>query len=151
MRRISRSALVPYSAGDIYRLVDDIDAYPAFLPWCETAEVLERDADHVTAKLGFARGGLSRTFTTRNQLSPTEGIDLSLVDGPFRSLAGQWSFQQLGDGGSKVSLDLEFQLESRIADMLIGPFFEEICNRLVDAFSKRAEQVYGDRRAPRAG
>jgi len=150
MRRISRSALVRYSPEDMFRLVGDIESYPEFLPWCEKAAILERGDDFVTASLGFARGGLRKSFTTRNHLVPSERIELSLVDGPFRSLAGEWGFEPVGDG-SKVSLDLKFAFDSRLADMLIGPFFEEICNRLVDAFSRRAEIVYGARNGSRPG
>ncbi len=145
MRKVSRSALVPYSAEDMYRLVEDVDSYPSFLPWCNDVEVHIREGNVVEVTLELHRGKLSKRFRTRNTLHPTESMDLALVGGPFRHLSGGWKFLPLGDTGSKVSLDLEFEFNSRALDLLIGAFFEEICNSLVDAFTRRAESVYGPR------
>ncbi len=145
MRKVSRSALVPYSAEDMYRLVEDVDSYPSFLPWCNDVEVHIREGNVVEVTLELHRGKLSKRFRTRNTLHPTESMDLALVGGPFRHLSGGWKFLPLGDTGSKVSLDLEFEFDSRTLDLLIGAFFEEICNSLVDAFTRRAESVYGPR------
>ena len=147
MRKVSRSALVPYSAEDMYRLVEDVDSYPSFLPWCNDVEVHIREGNVVEATLELHRGKLSKRFRTRNTLHPTDSMDLELVGGPFRHLSGGWKFLPLGDEGSKVSLELEFEFDSRALDLLIGAFFEEICNSLVDAFTRRAESVYGPRQA----
>ncbi|MEM6512467.1 MAG: type II toxin-antitoxin system RatA family toxin [Pseudomonadota bacterium] len=143
MRTISRSSLVRYSSDDMFRLVDDIERYPEFLPWCSGAVVHHRDETSVEATIEMSRVGLKQSFRTRNSNVPGESIRLALVDGPFKKLAGQWQFEALGDAGSKVSLELSFEFDSRITDRLLGPFFEEICNSMVNAFTKRADQVYG--------
>jgi len=145
MRKVSRSALVPYSAADMYRLVEDVESYPDFLPWCSDVEVHYREGNVVEATLELQRAGLTRRFRTRNAMQPVTSMQLSLVGGPFRHLAGGWKFTPLDDQGSKVSLELEFEFDSRALDLLIGAFFEETCNSLVDAFTSRAAEIYGDR------
>lgn len=147
MRRVSRSALVPYSADDMYELVEDVDSYPEFLPWCNDVEVHFREGDVVEASLELHRGTLSKRFRTRNEMQPKESMQLSLVGGPFRHLKGEWRFKPLGDAGSKVSLDLEFEFESRALDLLVGAFFEDACNSLVDAFTERATVVFGGKQS----
>lgn len=142
MRHISRSALVPYSAEQMYGLVDDIDSYPDFLPWCSGATVHRREADEVEATLEFRRGALGKSFRTRNRLEPPGRITLELVEGPFRRLSGEWTFKGLGGSGCRVSLDLRFAFANRVTDLVLGPFFEEICNSLVDAFTRRARELY---------
>ncbi len=144
MRKVSRSALVPYSASEMYSLVDDIESYPSFLPWCKSAVVHSRNANSVEATLDLQRGGVSKSFTTRNSLRENQAIGLALMSGPFRHLSGGWKFRQLDDSGCKVSLDLEFEFEGRVTDMVFGAFFEDICNSLVDAFTRRAGEVYGE-------
>jgi ribosome-associated toxin RatA of RatAB toxin-antitoxin module len=143
MRSVKRSALVPYKAQQMFGLVDDVAAYPEFLPWCHSAEVHSRSDEVVEATLELQKGAISKKFTTRNSRREFEAIDLALVGGPFKHLHGGWRFNDLGDAGSKVSLDLEFEFESRLTDMMFGTFFEEICNSLVDAFSRRAAVVFG--------
>ncbi len=129
----------------MYRLVDDVDAYSEFLPWCNRSEILNRSGDTVEATLELHKGAVSKSFTTRNRLRKNEAIDLELLGGPFRHLAGGWKFQSLGDEGCKVTLELEFEFESRMVDMMFGAFFEETCNSLVDAFTGRAAAIYGER------
>lgn len=136
---------MPYRAGEMFRLVDDVDSYSEFLPWCNYSEVLSRNESVVEATLELHKGALSQTFTTRNALRNGEAIGLELLGGPFRHLSGGWTFQTLSDEGSKVSLALEFEFESRMVDMIFGAFFEETCNSLVDAFSRRAADIYGQR------
>ena len=143
MRKVSRSALVQHSAGDMFALVDDIEAYPQFLPWCKSTTVHFREGDIVEATLELQRAELSKQFRTRNQATNNDSIEMSLVDGPFRQLAGRWRFTQLGDAGSKVELDLEFEFASSVIDALFGRFFEDICSSLVDAFTRRADELYG--------
>ena len=135
--------IVPYTAEQMYALAADVEAYPEFLPWCSRAEVLLRDGEHVEAEVEMRRGNISKAFKTRNRLIENTSISMSLLEGPFRKLDGLWEFTSLGDEGSKVSLEVEFAFDSRITDMLFGHFFEETCNRLVDAFTKRADQIYG--------
>ena len=143
MRTVRRSALVPYSAQQMFALVDDVEAYPEFLPWCNDAEVHDRRDDVVEATVELHRGSISKHFRTRNRNVPGESIDISLVGGPFKHLAGGWEFRQLGESGCKVSLNLDFEFESRAVDLMIGSFFEDICNSLVDAFTRRAATIYG--------
>lgn len=145
MRRINRSAIVPYSAEQMFALVEDIESYPSFLPWCHDARIERRDGHNVEATLEIRRAGIGKSFRTRNVLRPPESITLELVEGPFRTLGGAWTFGPLGAEGSKVSLELSFEFESRLTDLLLGSVFEEICNSLVDAFTRRAHEMYGDR------
>ena len=145
MRHVKRSALVPYRAREMFLLVDDVEAYPEFLPWCNEAEVHERTADIVEATLELHKGGISNHFTTRNTRQEFESIELALVGGPFNSLQGGWRFDDLGNDGCKVSLHLDFEFESMIVDMMFGSFFEDTCNSLVDAFVSRAGSVFGPR------
>ena len=144
LRKVSRSALVPFSAGQMFALVDDIESYPSFLPWCGNAVVHKRDSKTVEATLDLERGGIRKSFTTLNTLQPDQSIALSLLGGPFKSLSGGWSFQPMGDSGSKVSLDLEFEFDNPVTDMVFGPFFEDTCNSLVDSFVGRAADVYAE-------
>jgi ribosome-associated toxin RatA of RatAB toxin-antitoxin module len=144
MRKVSRSALVPYSAEEMFALVEDVEAYPSFLPWCNEVEVHSRDGDVVEVTLELHKGSLSKRFRTRNTLHRCEAMDLELVGGPFKRFWGGWKFQQLGEEGSKVALELEFEFDSRMLDMIIGAYFEDICNKLVDAFTQRAVVIYGD-------
>jgi len=145
VRKVSRSALVPYSARKMFVLVDDVEAYPQFLPWCNDAEVHSRTDEAVEATLELHKGAVSNHFTTRNTRHEFTAIDISLIGGPFRQLQGGWRFKDLGDDGSKVTLELEFMFDSIVIDLMFGAFFEDTCNSMVDAFSKRAVKVFGER------
>ncbi len=142
MRKVSRSALVPYSAAQMYAMVKDVEAYPSFLPWCNDAEVHVREPDYLEASLEMHRRGISKRFRTRNALRENVSLGIELMGGPFRHLSGGWHFQQLGDAGSKVSLELQFEFENRATDLIFGRFFESTCNSLVDSFTKRAADIY---------
>ena len=143
MRKVSRSALVPFSAGQMYALVEDFLAYPDFLPWCTGATLHFRDEEMIEASLALQRGGIQKSFTTRNTLQPGVAMGIVLVGGPFRHLAGGWQFEQLGVDGSKVSLELDFEFENRVTDALFGRYFESTCNSLIDSFTQRAHEIYG--------
>jgi len=143
MAIINRSALVRYSASQMFALVDDIDAYPDFLPWCKSSTVLSRDEDEVQATLELSRGGIHKTFTTCNRLQQGKMIEMRLVEGPFQHLEGFWRFERLGEDACKVSLDLEFEFSNRILEVTLGPIFNQIANSLVDAFCERAVMNYG--------
>ena len=143
MRAVDRSALVPYSAPQMYALIEDVAAYPDFLPWCTGAEVHSHDNEHIEASLSLRRARISKTFRTRNRIWPGERMDIELVDGPFKSLAGSWRFRQLGEEGSKVSLSLQFEFENKVTDTLFGPYLEESCESLIDSFVARAAEIYG--------
>ncbi|MEM1413170.1 MAG: type II toxin-antitoxin system RatA family toxin [Pseudomonadota bacterium] len=140
---IARSALVTHSAVNMYRLVHDVMDYPDFLSWCTGAEVHEQSPELQVASLQVLVGGVGQRFTTRNRLERGERLVMSLVDGPFRSLAGEWRFQQLGDAGSKISLELSFEVSSRLVAGAFTRGFAHVADRLVRDFGRRADAVYG--------
>ena len=127
----------------MYALVEDFLAYPEFLPWCTGATLHFRDGDTIEASLQLQRSGVKKSFRTRNTLQPGVAMGIALVGGPFRHLAGGWLFEQLGDDGSKVSLQLDFEFENRVTDTLFGGYFETTCNSLIDSFTQRAHKIYG--------
>ncbi len=140
--QIDKSALVMHSAERMFALVNDIARYPEFLPWCSAAEVHQEAADEVTASLEIARGGIRHRLTTLNQLDVPGTIHMSLVDGPFQNLRGRWSFQGLNDNACKVVLSLEFEFSGSLSRMTFGPVFKQAANTMVDAFCRRADEVY---------
>jgi len=143
MPDISRSEIVPYSAAQMYELVDAIEKYPEFLPWCSSAKEHSRDEDEVHATLELSKGVIRKTFTTCNRIQHHKMIEIRLVNGPFEHLEGLWRFDDLEDGQSKVCLDMEFRFAGRLISMAFGPVFHQIANRLVGAFTERAVDVYG--------
>ena len=143
MRKIQKSAIVPYTVAQMYALVDDIDSYAEFLPWCSESEVMARTIDIVEAELTISYGQLNKTFTTRNINTPDSSIEMQLIEGPFKHLNGHWEFVMLGNEGCKVSLNMSFEFSNKLLDMTIGPVFSQIANSLVDAFTERAGKVYG--------
>jgi ribosome-associated toxin RatA of RatAB toxin-antitoxin module len=145
MTTIQKSALVPYTAEEMYALVADVEAYPAFLPWCGGARVLSREADTVVAVIEIAYGSLRQSFTTRNRSVPGEQLEMQLLDGPFRQLQGQWRFHALDPSASKISFHLEFEFSNKLIGFAVGPAFSAIGNTMVDSFRQRAEAVYGRR------
>lgn len=145
MTEIRKSALVPYGAGEMYRLVADVQSYPLFLPWCGGSHIVKRETDAITAAVDIAFGGINKSFTTRNQLIEDERIEMQLLDGPFRRLEGHWLFQALGERESKISLHLEFEFANRLLGLAFNAGFTRIADSLVDSFRKRAVQVYGAR------
>ncbi len=142
MTVIHRSALVPYSADEMFRLVADVESYPRFLPWCGGARILSRDEDTLVAAVDIAYGGIHKTFTTRNLMQPSKMLDIHLVEGPFSHLNGHWRFDTLGDDGSRISLDLDFEFSNRLAAFAISPVFTRIANDLVDGFVRRAHELH---------
>jgi ribosome-associated toxin RatA of RatAB toxin-antitoxin module len=142
---VDRSALVPYTPREMFELVIDIDSYPRFLPWCHGARILSRDIDEVRARIEFAVGGMTRSFTTRNRHQINKMIEMHLVDGPFSRLNGFWRFDPLGEEGSKIALFLEYDFSNRVLGMVVGPIFGQIANTLVDAFQQSAVEIYGPR------
>ncbi len=142
MRKVHRSALVPYTAAQMYTLVKDVEAYPSFLLWCNASEVHIREEAFIEASLELHRGRISKRFRTRNTLRENEFLGIELVGGPFKHMSGGWTFAQLGDAGCKVELSLEFEFESRATDIIFGRFFENTCNSLVDSFTHQAAKIY---------
>ena len=126
----------------MFDLVDDIEAYPEFLPWCQNTVVLERTESSVTASICVQKSQLNKSFVTTNAIKRYENITMTLVEGPFRKLDGNWYFKDLGDEGSKITLNIEFEFKNLLLGMTFGSFFEKSCNTLMDSFIQRATQVY---------
>lgn len=143
MTTISKSALVPYSPQQMFQLVDDIEAYAEFLPWCGKAMETFRNEKKVEASLLISYGGLNKAFATQNINTTYEKIEMHLLDGPFKNLDGIWLFEPLGESACKISLNLDFEFSSKIISVTLGPVFSKIANTLVDAFIKRADSIYG--------
>jgi ribosome-associated toxin RatA of RatAB toxin-antitoxin module len=145
MKTVHKSVLIWYSAPEMFALVTDVASYPQFLPWCDRASVLAGDEHGMKAEIGIAFGGIHQTFTTRNEHVPGREVRMKLVDGPFSRLDGQWNFIPLGEGqrACKVELELHYGFDNVALSALVGPVFDKIAGNLVDAFVKRAEQVYG--------
>lgn len=142
MSHVAKSALVPFSAEQMYLLVNDVQHYPAFLPWCSSATVLSQHDNTLDAQVTIDVKGIKKSFTTRNTATPHSRIDLVLVDGPFSSLTGYWAFQILKEDACKVMLTLDFEFSNQLLAATIGPVFNHIANTMVDAFSQRAHNVY---------
>lgn len=143
MNDIRRSALLPYSAESLYRLINDVEAYPQYMDGCVGAEVLSSDDTYMEARLDLARAGLKMSFATRNELKPFTSIKLSLVDGPFDRFSGEWTLLALGDSACKVSLHLRFSLQGALVGAATRQLFNSVANNLVDALVKRAHEQYG--------
>jgi ribosome-associated toxin RatA of RatAB toxin-antitoxin module len=143
MTIIKRSALVSYSARQMFELVNNIEDYPRFLPWCGASHIINRTDAMVEAKLDIVWKGLHKSFTTRNHLHPYDHMEIELVAGPFRHLEGRWTFVALNDTACIVSVELEFEFTGSLVDIVFQPIFNHIASSLVEAFSKRAVEVYG--------
>jgi ribosome-associated toxin RatA of RatAB toxin-antitoxin module len=140
MREIKRTALVAESPGRMFHLINDIESYPQFLPWCTSAKVESRTDQEVVATLGIKRGPLRAEFTTRNLLEADARVLMQFVRGPFRVLEGLWTLTALGDLGCRVELEMRFEFSNRVAGALFEPLFEDTAASLVDAFVKRARE-----------
>lgn len=140
--KVSRTALVNFSAEDMFALVDDVEHYPEFLPWCSGTEVTLRDSEKACATLHINYRGLRQSFSTENRRQFPELMTMHLVEGPFRKLDGEWRFTPLGDGACKIGFQLQYEFSSRILEKLVGPVFGHIAGTMVDAFLKRAEHLY---------
>lgn len=145
MQHINKTALVPYKVEQMFDLVNDLERYPEFLPWCKEAKILKHEADQVDASLTLAVKGLEKTFTTRNPIETNRSIEMHLLDGPFKQLYGRWEFQQLGDAGCKILLDMQFEIKNPLLRATLGPVFTHIVNTLIESFIQRAETLYGSR------
>jgi len=142
MSHVNKSALVPFSAAQMYKLVEDVDAYQDFLPWCSHSEILSREDNVVVGTVTIAKGGVNKSFTTENHLQENEFIEVKLVDGPFKKLEGFWRFDDLKEDACKVSLDLEYEFSSKLLGLVVGPVFNQVANTMVDSFVKQARVAY---------
>lgn len=145
MKKIHKSVLIWFSPQEMFDLVTDVAQYPTFLPWCSHARVLERSDTGMQAEVGMAWAGVKQAFVTQNTHMAPHSIEMRLVRGPFSKLEGHWSFAPLGDGSQRacrVEFTLSYGFSSGVLANLVGPVFDKVAASLVDAFVKRAEQVY---------
>jgi len=145
MAEVSRSALLMYSAQEMYNLVNDVNAYPDFLPGCSETQVLIDELNVMKASVKVAKAGISQTFVTENTLVPNQSITMNLIEGPFKHLIGGWTFTPLDEQACKVSLDLQFEFSSSLIELAFGRIFHELVGSMVKSFSNRAKTVYGIR------
>jgi ribosome-associated toxin RatA of RatAB toxin-antitoxin module len=147
MKTVKKSVLIWYSPSEMYVLVTDVDQYPKFLPWCDRARVVNSDEGGMTAEISISFSGIRQTFTTRNEHVPDRQVSIKLVNGPFSRLDGEWNFVPLGDGmqrACRVELTLHYGFDNAALSKIVGPVFDKIASSMVDAFVKRATQVYGE-------
>ncbi|MES2509801.1 MAG: type II toxin-antitoxin system RatA family toxin [Pseudomonadota bacterium] len=147
MKTVTKSVLIWYSAAEMFDLVTDVASYPKFLPWCDEATILEQTDKGMTAKIGLSMAGLKQSFTTRNTHVKDKKVSLKLVDGPFSKLDGHWDFKPVGKGeerACKIDFSLGYDFDNAALAALVGPVFDKIAGSLVDAFVKRAGEVYGE-------
>lgn len=140
---ISRSALVMHSVEEMYLLINDVLAYPLFLPECRDSKISHQNAHAMTASLLIAKGGINKWFTTRNTLIPGQQVKLDLVDGPFKKLTGHWQLVALSEQACKISLELDYEFSNKLLDLAFGRVFTQLANNMVQAFTLRAKEVYG--------
>ena len=141
MTTVAKSVIVPHPAERMFELVDGVESYPDFLPWCSGSKVLERTDRITRARLDIDYHGLKSHFTTVNRKHAPRSMDLDLVEGPFERLKGKWTFTPLGEEGSRVELKVDYELSSRSMDRLLAPVFGHIMETLVDRFVARAESA----------
>ncbi len=147
MKSVHKTVLIWHSAPEMFALVADVVRYPEFLPWCSEGAVLQEQDEVMVARVGMSISGIRKSFTTRNTHDGQRSIRLELVDGPFSQLDGHWEFIPLGGPGQKackIVFTLNYAFSSRTLEALVGPVFDKIAGSLVDAFVKRADQVYGE-------
>ncbi len=143
MAVVHKSVLLAYSAEQMFALVDRVEDYPAFLPWCGGVEVRERAPDRLVAAIQINYHGIRQSFTTQNTHTPPSSMQMTLVEGPFSHLDGQWQFKALREDACKIEFDLQYEFSSKMLEKLIGPVFSKIADSFVESFCKRAEVVYG--------
>lgn len=143
MPSVKRSRTVPFSCAQMYRLVNEVEHYPEFLPHCAESKVHHRNDDEVQATLMIGVSGMSKSFTTRNLLQINKMIEIRLIDGPFSHLEGFWRFDEAEHGGCRISFDLEFEFSGKLLSVFLGPVFDQVTDKMVDAFCERAVSVYG--------
>ena len=143
MTHIKRSALVMHTQEQMFNIVNDVNAYPEFLPWCASTEVHHEDDKSIEATLHLAKAGLKYSFTTFNHLERPEKMEITLVKGPFSTLSGVWTFQKLSDEACKVNLDLNFEFAGRLTALAMSKVFNQVAATMVDAFVQRADAIHG--------
>ncbi len=143
MAVVHKSVFLGYSAEQMFALVDRVEDYPQFLPWCGGVDVRSRDQGKLVATLQINFHGIRQSFTTENSNHAPESMTMRLVEGPFKLLDGRWNFKPLRSDACKIEFELTYEFSNRLIEGVIGPVFNIIANSFVDSFCKRAEQVYG--------
>lgn len=143
MSEVNKSVLIGYSAQQMFALVDAVESYPEFLPWCGGAQVGYRDEHKTLATIRIDYRGIKQTFTTENLKEPPRAMHMKLVEGPFHMLDGSWRFTELSGRGCKIEFRLHYEFSSKLLEKLVGPVFSHIAGTIVDGFIHRAEKVYG--------
>lgn len=140
---VHRSTVVPFTCEQMYQLVNDIEHYPEFLPWCPSTTVHFRKDNQVQATIDIAKGIVHRSFTTINTLDPNQSVKMALVEGPFKHLQGHWQFKPQAQGLTQIDFYVDFEFNNRLLDIGFAPVFNHITQSMVTAFSNRANEVYG--------
>jgi len=143
MAVVHKSVLLGYGAQQMFDLVDRVEDYPLFLPWCGGVSVQEREAGRLVATIMIQYHGVHHAFTTENTNTPPTAMQMRLVEGPFKHLDASWTFKPLKEDACKIEFDMHYEFSSRLLEQLIGPVFHMIANSFVESFRKRAEAVYG--------
>jgi ribosome-associated toxin RatA of RatAB toxin-antitoxin module len=145
MQRVRKSVLVPFGADEMFALVDDVEHYPRFLPWCGGAHVLESHPGGKTARIDIDYHGVRAHFTTDNANCAGESIVVTLRDGPFRHLHGEWRFVALAPDACKIEFELAYEFATPLLERVVGPVFSHIADTFIDAFVRRAEALHPER------
>ena len=143
MTKVQRSALLPYSAAQMFQLVNDVNSYPEFVPWCVKTTVHKESSKEKEATMDFAKRSINASVTTNNELEENKKIVMRLVKGPFKHLLGTWKFLALDESSCKVEFDMEFSFTNPLYSATLGPIFNQVANKLVSAFTQRASDIYG--------
>lgn len=142
---IHKSRFVPYSADEMYALVNDIESYPDFLDWCKRAEILYAAETHLQATIAIEAGKIKQSFTTENRMQPGRSISMQLVEGPFKFLSGKWQFEPQDHQTCKITLNIQFEFKNKLLKLALNKTFNYIMDGLVESFSQRASEIYGNR------
>jgi len=143
VKRVARSAIVEHSAESLYALIEDIESYPEFLPWCRGAKIRARDAERTVATLDVGLRGIRQSFTTENRNEPGRAIHMRLIEGPFRHFSAGWRLAPLGAHAARAEFSMEYEFSSRVLAKVLEPLFNHIADTMVDAFMRRADALYG--------
>lgn len=142
MLNITKSVITPYTPAQMYALVSDIENYPKYLPWCPSSKIIKKEESCVVGRVDISYLKVKAHFTTANTNVENQHIDMSLVDGPFKHLKGHWKFTPLGDKGCKIEFSLDYKFSNFLIEKVIGAVFEMVIKNIVDAFVKKAHEIY---------
>lgn len=143
MPLVNRNAILPYSAPQMFALVNDVEAYPDFLPWCKASKIIKQTTDEVCASLTLKKGAIEKDFTTCNRIQINKMIEVKLLNGPFKHLEGFWQFEAISESSCRVILNLEFEFANKFISLAFGAVFQQVTQTLIDAFIERAAEKYG--------